>query len=479
MSQFTHGTRVREQESKIKGILAAKTPTVIVGTATINQGDISCVNKPVLIQSAKDAATYFGGTNNIKGFSINEALYLANNVYNTYPIICINILDPENHKTAYEETDVVVVDGKAKLGKTGIITGETLIIKNTDNLEIIPSEKYDINFDAEGKVVVKINDDSVKKINANYDFLDVSKVQETDVMGSINPKTLEAKGLELIKEIFPKFSMIPGCVIAPDFATAKIALALDAKANVIDNKWGSFSIPEIPNTTKYGDVIDFKKKNNYIDEDQIIVFGVPYIADETFHASTVAALIMQSVDAKNDGVPFESPSNKNCKMHGIGYFENEVFKKLNLSETEANLLNENGISTILSRSNGTVFWGNRTSVFQPGGNMDPKDMWITHKRMFKYIGNTIMLNNENEVDKPMTPSRCKSIETNINTWLTAMTNEGKLLGGRAEFLPEENPQNDLVMGKFKWHIYLGIITPGETLEFILEYDGEYLNTLFK
>ena len=479
MSQFTHGTRVREQESKIKGILAAKTPTVIVGTATINQGDISCVNKPVLIQSAKDAATYFGGTNNIKGFSINEALYLANSVYNTYPIICINILELENKKKAYEETDVVVVDGKAKLGKTGIITGETLIIKNTDNLEIIPSEKYDINFDAEGKVVVKINDDSVKKINANYDFLDVSKVQETDVMGSINPKTLEAKGLELIKEIFPKFSMIPGCVIAPDFATAKIALALDAKANVIDNKWGSFSIPEIPNTTKYGDVIDFKKKNNYIDEDQIIVFGVPYIADETFHASTVAALIMQSVDAKNDGVPFESPSNKNCKMHGIGYFENEVFKKLNLSETEANLLNENGISTILSRSNGTVFWGNRTSVFQPGGNMDPKDMWITHKRMFKYIGNTIMLNNENEVDKPMTPSRCKSIETNINTWLTAMTNEGKLLGGRAEFLPEENPQNDLVMGKFKWHIYLGIITPGETLEFILEYDGEYLNTLFK
>ena len=60
-----------------------------------------------------------------------------------------------------------------------------------------------------------------------------------------------------------------------------------------------------------------------------------------------------------------------------------------------------------------------------------------------------------------------------------MTNENKLLGGRAEFLPEENPQNDLVMGKFKWHIYLGIITPGETLEFILEYDGEYLNTLFK
>lgn len=480
MSQFTHGTRVREQESKIKGILAAKTPLVIVGTATINQGDISCVNKPVLIQSAKDAATYFGGTNNIKGFSINEALYLANNVYNTYPIICINILNPESHKSTKTEENLVLVEKKVVLKELGIINDETLIIKNAETSLALSKEKYKITFNSEGKVEVKVTtEENITQITAEYNHLDLTKVKETDVIGSINPKTLEAKGLELLKEIFPKFSMIPGCVIAPDFATAKIALALDAKSNVIDNKWGSFSIPEILNTTKYGDVIDFKKKNNYIDEDQLIVFGTPYIANETFHASTVAALMLQSVDSKNDGVPFESPSNKNCKMHGIGYFENEVFKKLNLSETEANLLNENGISTILSRSNGTVFWGNRTSVFQPGGNMDPKDMWITHKRMFKYIGNTIMLNNENEVDKPMTPSRCKSIETNINTWLTAMTNEGKLLGGRVEFLPEENPKNDLVMGKFKWHIYLGIITPGETLEFILEYDGDYLNTLFK
>lgn len=58
MSQFTHGTRVKEQETSLKMFLSAKMPTVIVGAGTVNMGDMSCVNKPVLIQNSKDAATY-------------------------------------------------------------------------------------------------------------------------------------------------------------------------------------------------------------------------------------------------------------------------------------------------------------------------------------------------------------------------------------------------------------------------------------
>ena len=142
-------------------------------------------------------------------------------------------------------------------------------------------------------------------------------------------------------------------------------------------------------------------------------------------------------------------------------------------------MNENGISTIIRQPNGTVFWGNRTSVFQPGGETDPKDVWIPVKRMFKYIGNTIMLNNTVEVDKGMTPSQAKSIETNINVWLNSLTNDNKLLGGRVEFKPEENSEQDMIAGKFKWHIYLGAIIPGESLEFRLEYDSKYLKLLFQ
>ena len=37
----------------------------------------------------------------------------------------------------------------------------------------------------------------------------------------------------------------------------------------------------------------------------------------------------------------------------------------------------------------------------------------------------------------------------------------------------------MIAGKFKWHIYLGAIIPGESLEFRLEYDSKYLKLLFQ
>ncbi len=475
---FTHGTKVRELESKLKVFAATQTPTVVIGTAAVNMGDVTCVNKPILIQSPKDAAKYFGTTNNIKGFTINEAIYLATNIYNTFPIIVINVCDPTKHKKQETESALVLKDGKIKLKHIGILI-EGLNIQNTDNSTPITNSRYKVEFDANGILEIKVEELGVTKIDVTYNYLDPSMVTESDVIGSIDPQTLECKGLECVKEIFSKYSMVPSCVVAPDFATSKIALALDAKVQVINNKWLSFSVIELPKETKFGAAIEYKKANNNIDEDQIVFYGVPYIGDETFHGSIVAALHMQSVDAKNDGIPYESPSNKNIKMHGIGYYQDTTFKKISLDEVEANLLNENGICTIISRSNGTVFWGNRTSVYQPGGDTDPKNIWIPLKRMFKYIGNVLMLNNENEVDKPMTKSRAKSIETNASTWLASLVASEKLLGARVAFLPEDNNIMDMANGKFRWHIYLAPPIPGETLEFLLEYDGEYLKTLYK
>lgn len=477
---FYHGTRVKEIETGLKVFTSVAAPTVIVGTATVNMGDENCINEPILIQSPKDAAMYFGTTANVKGFTINEAIYLATNVYNTFPIIAINVLEPKKHKTSGSKEDLVLIEDKVKVEQVGILINEKLAVKDAATDIKLDPKKYNLKFDNEGYLEIEVTQrDSTTKISVDYEFLDPTKVTENDIIGNIDPETLEATGLQCLKEIFPKFSMIPACVIAPDFATSKIAVALDAKSQVISKKWASFSIPELPGDIKYGAAVSYKKEKNYIDTDQLICFGIPYLDKEIYKMSTVAALHMQAVDMANDGIPYESPSNKNIKMHGIGYYSAGDFKKLNLDEAEANQLNANGICTVLTRSNGTVFWGNRTSVYQPGGNTDPKDIWIPIKRVFKYIGNTLMLNNENEVDKPMTPARAKSIETNANVWIASLVAQEKLLGARVAFLPEENPVQEMANGKFRWHIYIGGVIPGEVLDFILEYDGRYLNTFFK
>ena len=182
MAKFQHGTSYKEMPSGLKIFAETQTPTVIVGTGTINMGDMSCVNKPILIQNSKDAATYFGGANNIKGFTINEALYLAFNVYNVKPIIVINVLNPSEHKTAHTEEGVVVKDFKATLAKTGIINDENLVVKNNETSVVVQKEKYTCSFDDEGKLTVTLakTETAIKKIDVSYNFLDVSKLKENN-----------------------------------------------------------------------------------------------------------------------------------------------------------------------------------------------------------------------------------------------------------------------------------------------------------
>ena len=473
---FTHGTYTSEKESAIKGLVTVQNPVVIIGTAPINMGDITCANKAQLIQTTTDATKYFGGVNNIPGFTISEALYAAFQIFGVTPVICINVLDPETHKESKTFSDIAVVDGKATFADIGILP-KTLDVKNTSG--DTPITDYTVSFDAEGKCTITLAEKhkEVTSIKGGYDILAPSKVKDTDIIGSIDLTTLKPKGLECLSEIFPKYSMIPSYVIAPGFTSNEVRAVLDTKATAINGKYSAMSIIDMPEETKYGEAVKYKKDNNWIDEDQIVCFGKIKFSGKYFNQSTFLAMLSASIDAENDGVPYQSPSNNNIKAEGIVY-KASTYEDVILGEQEANLLNENGICTVISRPNGIVAWGNRTSCYQPGGNSDPKDAFIPVKRMFKYIGNNLHINCAADVDKPMTFSKAKNIQNNINIWLTSLTSQGKLLGGRVEFLEEENSQQDLVDGKFKWHIYLGAVTPGETLHFVLEYDGDYVQGFF-
>lgn len=54
----------------------------------------------------------------------------------------------------------------------------------------------------------------------------------------------------------------------------------------------------------------------------------------------------------------------------------------------------------------------------------------------------------------------------------------QLLGGRIEFRQEDNPTTDLMDGKYKFKVFLTPPSPAEDLEFDLEIDTSYYETLF-
>ena len=66
----------------------------------------------------------------------------------------------------------------------------------------------------------------------------------------------------------------------------------------------------------------------------------------------------------------------------------------------------------------------------------------------------------------------------VNIWLNGLAARQYILGGRLEFLESENPATSLMDGVATFHLYMTPPSPNREIEFTLEYDVSYLETLF-
>lgn len=67
----------------------------------------------------------------------------------------------------------------------------------------------------------------------------------------------------------------------------------------------------------------------------------------------------------------------------------------------------------------------------------------------------------------------------VNIWLNGLAARQYILGGRVEFLEDENPTTSLLDGIITFHLYVTPPAPAREINFILEYDVNYLSTLFE
>lgn len=473
--EFRHGLRTNEIDSGEKTYLSAKTPIVVLGAAPINMGDINCINQPVLIQNISEATKYFGGVNKIEGFNISEVLYSAFQLFGVAPVLCINVLDPKKHSAVEVITELIVKNGVAKIEKTGIVLSE-LILKRGGTEETIEPTTYEVSFDSNGYLEIYFEDLTLTTIDGSVKRLKPDLVTAQDIIGKIDVKTLKKEGLELVDDIFTKYSVIPGVGIAPGYThDNELRTIMNTKFQSINSgKWKSIIVADIPEATEYGEAIKWKKDNNAVDPEQLLGYGMGMLGNNILHLSTIVACELLRGNVENGGVPCDSPSNKSAKVSKLVYKDKDgIYQDLNLDEKQAELLNENGIITAIQTPGGFMLWGNRTSAFQPGGTTEKKDIWIHAKRMIQFICNTIGLNNQNEVDARMTPMRAGAIRDSINQWLNSLKAEEKILGARVEFRAIDNPGENIAGGKFVWYIVHGDVPIGENLEFNVKNSSEF------
>ncbi|QPA33432.1 phage tail sheath family protein [Thermaerobacillus caldiproteolyticus] len=469
------------QDSSASKVTVGSVPmvNVAVGTAPIHLVGNGPVNKPILVKSFDEAKKKLGYSENFSEFTLCEAMNTHLKLYEVSPIVLINVLDPEKHKTDVTDQSISVQNKKAAIDQEGVLL-DTLDVKTSPGGTTLEKDvDYTAVYDENGKVVISAIEggaitDTTTSLVVSYSHLDSSKVTDADIIGGYDIETGKSTGLELINSVFPTFRMVPSTLIAPKFSKKPaIASVMKAKVKNINGVFKAEAYIDIDTTVAnvYTKAVEYKTDNYLSDEYATLFWGDVKLGDKIYHLSSHAAALTAQTDSQNDDIPFVSPSNKSLVMDALIANGQEVA----LGQDQAAFLNANGIVTALNFIGGWKLWGNRTSAFPD--NTDVKDAFIPIRRMFNWVGNNLIVSFWHNVDDPNNGRLIDQFIDGSNVWMNGLAARGATLGGRVKFLPEENPTTDLLNGKVRLHLYMAPPPPAEDIDVLVEFDVSYLSVL--
>lgn len=473
---YDHGIYITEQAtSLIAPIEGTAGLQVILGTAPVNLAEdpYSCTNRPMLCYSYKEAVGNVGYSDDFEKYTLCQSIDACFRVFNIAPIILINVLDPKKHKKTLSETDCAVMESIATLTETGVLL-DSIMVK-TEAETLLEGKDYILAFNDAGFVTITLlgshaADTSVK---VSGTAIDPEAITYTDIIGGVDVNTGSETGMEVIRQIYPLLGMTPGILLAPGWShNANVAAALQAKCEKINGVYTCECVLDIDSgedgAKKYTDVKTAKERSGINSVHAYAVWPKCMVGSKNYYMSALAAACTAYTDAANEDVPNLSPSNKSLKITAAVL---EDGTEVILDQEQANTVNSYGVATAWNQ-NGFRLWGNNTAAYP--ATTDPKDRWFACRRFFSWWGNTFILTYFQKVDDPMSSRLIESIVDSENIRGNSFAARGYCAAARIAYLPEENPETDIINGKMRFHIYLSPFTPAETIIGVLEFDVDAL-----
>ncbi|MCT4543294.1 MAG: phage tail sheath family protein [Vallitalea sp.] len=477
---YEHGISVLENPTPTRiPVITNSGIQVVIGTAPVNQAQNveDAVNKPIICYSWEDAVSKLGYSDDWDKYTLCQAMDASFKRLNVAPVVFINVLNPSTHKASITDEKVTILNKSVVLKIEGVILNDTFKVKNaTEATTYIKDTDYNVAFNELGQPVVSIIESGTIPSDAielklDYEKLDPSTVTEANIIGGIDGETNEYSGIEVISLIYPMLGLVPGMLLAPGWShKPNIAAVLDAKCRKINGSFNCINILDIDSNTiaKYQDVSVWKKANNYTSKYSIVLWPKVKIGLKTYYYSAIIAALMAHVDAENDNVPHKSPSNKKLPIIATVANNKEVF----LDQLQGNFLNSIGVITAINM-NGWRTWGNNTAAYPDC--TDPKDRFISIRRIFDWWGNTFINKFYDKVDEPTNYRLIESILDDENIRANGLQAKGQIAGAKMEFRQQDNSTEDILNGRIQFVQKISAYPPAESIVNILEFDPSYIS----
>lgn len=478
---YRHGVYVREEKTSlttpVKGTAGLQ---VIFGTAPFALATApGKATEPKLCNSYEEAVAALGYSEDWEKYTLCQSMDACFRAFSVAPVVFVNVLDPENadHVTVTAPAEAAFADHAHTIETVGVIPSTlTVATAASSGATLVRGTDYDLATDQEGKTTILLLSGSAHYATAflyvGYSTMKPEAVTVADIIGAYDAATGKRTGLELLHEIYPRFGMTPGLVLAPGFAGAELVAAVEAKCQEVSGSFVCEAVMDIPANAEgavvYSGVKEAKNSLGMDSPHVIPCWPKAKIGSKVYAMSALLAALMAQTDAENGDVPYMSPSNKAMQAVAL-VLEDET--EVVLDQDQANTVNSYGVMTGVAH--GTIrAWGNNTAAYPE--NTDPKDRWIPARRMFSWVRNTIILTYFQKVDDPMNFRLIESITDSFNIWGNSLVAAGYCAACKVRFEREDNPDTELLNGHITFRVSFSPYPPAENIEFVLTFDTDAL-----
>ncbi len=322
----------------------------------------------------------------------------------------------------------------------------------------------DAIFDHGGSTIIAVNvfDPRVHKNASNQP--DPSAVATSDIIGTFNATTGKRTGLKIAEELYSRFGFTAKLLLAPVYSQSPavmaemIAIAENRRAMALIDAPAGMTVQQVINARGAGGQLNTSSYRAIICYPHLKVWDTATNTERLEPFSQRLAGVIAKTDHE-EGYWY-SPSNH--EILGIIGVERPITAAINDPNTEANILNENGIVTVFnSFGTGYRVWGNRSAAWPT--KSDPKN-FISVRRTSDIIAESIEYATLQFLDKPITVA-IDGVLSMVNAFIRTLIGRGALVDGKCYFPKDKNPESELANGHLTFTYEIMPPTPAERITF--------------
>lgn len=430
---------------------------------------------PILVKGVNDASQ-FGKL--IPGFNIPRAL---DSIFKqgAGSVIVVNVFDPIAHTSVVTNEAHTVANGKLKLSYAPIGAVTIKESDGTTNATIVKGTDYTL--DEFGNFVsLTSGAENGHVFKFNYRKLNAAAVTSSVIIGAVDSGTNAYTGIKAWALSKNMFGFNPKILIAPDYssvnavATELIAQAETLKAvTLLDAPYGTTQAQAIAGRGVAGTInFNTSSKRAFL----LYPYLKAYDADTDTYVDYPYSSFMAGIIAATDNASgyWYSPSNKEIK--GITGAERNITASLNDAGSDANVLNEAGITTIFNTfGTGIRTWGNRSASFP---TITAPDNFLSVIRTADVIHESLENAVLQFIDQPITPALIDAIRETCNSFIRILIGRGALItGSRCEYPADVNTPEEIAAGHLTFDLVIMTPVPGERITFRSYIDISLLKNL--